>query len=89
MFGRALSQTPTEDLEILLRFAHQGKIDYPVTRKMLLLMGMNRMAEMADILFGLDERGTRAVLIAVLAERREQARQAEEREKAQTRAPDA
>lgn len=74
MFGRALSQTPTEDLEILLRHAHKGNLEYPLTRKTLLLMGMNRMAEMADVLFGLDERGVRAVLVAVIAERREQER---------------
>lgn len=74
MFGRGLSEVPTEDLEALLRAVHRGRLEFPLRRQGLLLLGMNRLAEHASLLQGLDERGLRAVLVAVLAERRRRER---------------
>ena len=70
MLGRGLSQVPNEDLEGLLRALHKGRVELPLRRETLMVMGMNRLADNADLLIGLDERGLRAVLVAVLAERR-------------------
>ncbi len=70
MIGQGLSQVPTEDLEALLRALHRGRLEFPFGRRVLLLLGMNRLADHASLLQGLDERGLRAVLVAVLAERR-------------------
>lgn len=70
MLGRGLSQVPSEDLEGLLRALHKKRVELPLRRETLLVMGMNRLADHADVLIGLDERGLRAVLVAVLAERR-------------------
>ncbi len=67
---RGLTQVPSEDLEELLRAVHRGRLEFPLRRQGLLLLGMNRLAEHASLLQGLDERGLRAVLVAVLAERR-------------------
>ncbi|HJK90991.1 MAG TPA: hypothetical protein RMH85_00110 [Polyangiaceae bacterium LLY-WYZ-15_(1-7)] len=69
-FGAGLRPVPTEDLVALLRALHRGRLAYPLRREALLLMGMNRLAEHADLLVGLDERGLRSVLTAVIAERR-------------------
>ena len=68
--GQALTKVPTEDLEALLRAVHRGRVEFPLRRQGLLLLGMNRLADHASVLQGLDERGLRAVLVAVLAERR-------------------
>ena len=65
-----LSPVPDEDLEDLVRLIYKGHIPFPLERRRLLELGMNRLADHGDVLIGLDERGTRAVLSAVLAERR-------------------
>ena len=49
---------------------HRGEITYPLRRSELLLMKTPQLAELGDVLLGLDEGGVRAVLVAVLAERR-------------------
>lgn len=69
--GRGLSKVPIEDLTALLRLVHRGGLRFPLRRQALLEMGMNRLAESADVIIGLDERGLRAVLVAVIAERRQ------------------
>ncbi|MEO0322261.1 MAG: hypothetical protein AAF447_04855 [Myxococcota bacterium] len=68
--GRGLAAVPAEDLVKLLRLVHQGHVAFPLTRVELLVRGMNRLADHADVLVGLDEAGVRAVIVAVLAERR-------------------
>lgn len=68
--GRGLSSVPDEELETLLRRVHRGEITYPLRRSELLLMKTPQLAELGDVLLGLDEGGVRAVLVAVLAERR-------------------
>lgn len=66
----ALLDVPDQDLEDLLRAVHRGQLTMPLTRDALLSWGKHRLAEGGDLLVGLDERGLRAVLSAVLAERR-------------------
>lgn len=68
--GIGLTQVPDDELELLFRRAHQGLLSYPLRRSELLLLGAPRLAEHGDALLGLDEKGVRAVLVAVLAERR-------------------
>lgn len=66
---RGLTALPDEDLTKLLRRLHRGELDFPLTRHGMLLRGLNRIAEHGDVIFGLDEAGLRAVLVAVMAER--------------------
>ncbi|KIG15361.1 hypothetical protein DB30_05693 [Enhygromyxa salina] len=62
---------PTEELEQLLRLVHRKHITPPLTPVELALVGLqHRSEELMQSLRGLDEAGARAVLIAVLAERR-------------------
>ncbi|MEM9071519.1 MAG: hypothetical protein AAGE52_23635 [Myxococcota bacterium] len=70
MLGQGLTGVPTSDLEELLRAVHRKRLEFPLRRQNLLLLGMNRLADHASLLQGLDERGLRAVLVAVIAERR-------------------
>ncbi len=65
-----LTILPDEALERLLREVHRGGLPCPFGRAQLLARGLNREAEAADLLFGLEARAVRAVLTAVLAERR-------------------
>ena len=65
-----LSPVPDEDIENLVRLIYQGHIPFPLERRRLLELGLNRLAENGGLIVGLDERGVRAVLAAVLAERR-------------------
>ncbi len=68
--GHGLRDLPTHDLEKLLRLTYRGELDFPLTRHGFLVRGLNRIAENADVLMGLDQAGTQAVLVAVIAERR-------------------
>jgi len=65
-----LSRLTSEELEKLLRAVHAGRVTFPLSRASLTLAGFSDLADRADALLGLDERGTRTVLVAVLAERR-------------------
>ncbi|PRP98612.1 hypothetical protein [Enhygromyxa salina] len=67
----ALTGVPTGELEQLLRLVHRQQIAPPITPATLALVGLqHRSEELMQSLRGLDEPGVRAVLIAVLAERR-------------------
>jgi hypothetical protein len=69
----ALTGVPTEELKQLLRLVHRKEIALPVTPASLAFVGLqHRAAEIMQSLRGLDEPGTRAVLVAVLAERMNQ-----------------
>lgn len=61
---------PEHELETLLRRVHNGEVSFPLRRSELLLMKTPQLAELGDVLLGLDEAGVRAVIVAVLAERR-------------------
>ncbi|MCA9575020.1 MAG: hypothetical protein H6726_27000 [Sandaracinaceae bacterium] len=65
-----LTLVPDEDLEALIRLAYQGQIPFPLERRRLMELGLNRIADHASVIVGLDERALRAVVSAVLAERR-------------------
>lgn len=67
---RGLTRVPDSDLEALLRAVHAGRIKFPLQGSGLLILGLNRLADEAAPLLGLDERGVRAVIAVVLAERR-------------------
>jgi hypothetical protein len=69
-FPMALTGVPTEELKQLLRLVHRGEIAMPITPVSLAFVGLqHRAAELMQSLRGLDDAGTRAVLVAVLAER--------------------
>jgi hypothetical protein len=68
----ALTGVPTAELEQLLRLVHRKHISAPITPVELALVGLqHRSEEIMQSLRGLDDLGVRAVLIAVMAERRE------------------
>ena len=69
-FGDGLSRAPTEALLGLLRAVHRGQMTFPVTRSTLIAMGYGDVEATLSTLVGLDERGLRAVLVAVIAERK-------------------
>jgi len=69
-FGTGLTGASTEELKELFRALVRGRLSFPLERTTLLVMGLNGLADHADLLVGLDERGVRSVVVAVLAERR-------------------
>lgn len=71
MFGTGgLVELSTDELQLLLRAVHRGELSCPVDRIGLATVGLLRIGDHIGILGGLDERGVKAVLISVLAERR-------------------
>ncbi|NVB41030.1 hypothetical protein G6O69_24530 [Pseudenhygromyxa sp. WMMC2535] len=69
----ALTGVSTEALEKLLRHLYRNEIEAPFTPVNLSLVGMQYATEMLmQSLRGLDQAGVRAVLVAVIAERRAQ-----------------
>lgn len=69
-----LVDVPTAQLENLLRRITRTELEYPLTKPTLMTLGYNEVAMASQALRGLDRRGVRAVLIAVLAERKSRAR---------------
>ena len=65
-----LKQVSTGDLKEILRLVHRKELPCPIDRIGLATTGLLRLGDDLEILQGLDERATRAVLVAVLAERR-------------------
>jgi len=65
-----LVDVPTPQLENLLRRILRTELAYPLSRATLMALGYNDVASSAQALHGLDARGVRAVLVAVLAERK-------------------
>lgn len=68
--GIGLTKVPDSELETLLRWIHRGMQRFPIRRSDFLGAGLPYLAEFGDLLQGLDEPGARAVIVAVLAERR-------------------
>jgi hypothetical protein len=68
--GAGLTALSTRDLEHLLRALHRGELRCPVGQAELHMAGLSYLIDRVDALRGLDERGVRAVLVAVLAERK-------------------
>lgn len=68
--GQGLTRLSTDELEEMLRALHQGRLRFPIRMSELIGGGLPHIAEKAEILQGLDERGLRVLLVSVLAERR-------------------
>lgn len=68
-----LTGLTTEQLQDLMRYVHRGTLPCPFRRQTLLAMGLNAVADHGDLLIGLDAAGVRAVIAAVVAERRPRA----------------
>ncbi|TNE87305.1 MAG: hypothetical protein EP330_18995 [Deltaproteobacteria bacterium] len=65
-----LKNVATKDLEQLLRLVHRGELSCPIDQTGLAVAGMLRLGDDLGHLRGLDEQAVRAVLVAVLAERK-------------------
>jgi hypothetical protein len=68
--GQALTQTSTQDLRLLLTRLHRGELRAPITHDRLVVAGLPHLVDKIGFLHGLDEAAARAVLVAVIAERR-------------------
>jgi hypothetical protein len=69
-----LSRVSVDDLTRLLRIVHRGVVPFPITRASLVLCAFGHLEGELDLLVGLDQRGARALLVGVIAERREASR---------------
>jgi hypothetical protein len=72
--GRGLTQVSTSDLTSVLRALVRDEIRAPVTPLELAKVGLLRLQDELGYLRGLSSEATRAVLIAVIAERRRASR---------------
>lgn len=70
MGSDGLTKVSTRDLEQILRLVHRGELGCPIDRIGLATTGLLRLGDDLDVLAGLEERAVRAVIVAVLAERR-------------------
>jgi len=68
--GQGLVGVQDADLVALLRAVHRGELECPITQIGLAQTGLLRLGDDLDVLQGLDERGVKAVIVSVLAERR-------------------
>ena len=68
--GLGLTELRTDELEHLLRLVYKGTLTCPFDRQQLMTMGFNRISEFGELLCNRDESSVRALLFAVLAERR-------------------
>lgn len=65
-----LKGVKTKDLEQVLRLVHRGELSCPIDQTGLAVAGLLRLGDDLGHLRGLDQAGVRAVLVAVIAERR-------------------
>ncbi len=69
--GDGLTSVPDSELELLLKFLHRGELEAPLTPADLARIGLQMRSEtLMGVMRGLDARGVRAVIVAVIAERR-------------------
>lgn len=68
--ARGLSRVSEDDLVRLLRTVHRGEIAFPITRATLIACAFGHIEGELDLLVGRDQAGARALLVAVIAERR-------------------
>jgi hypothetical protein len=64
-----LKAVSTKDLKQLLLLLHRGDLECPITQIGLATSGLLRLGDDLAVLGGVDEKGVRAVLVSVLAER--------------------
>lgn len=72
--AKGLTNLTLADLENLLRALHREQLECPVDHVRLHKAGLSYLVDRVDFLQGLDERAVRAVLVAVIAERKHAAR---------------
>lgn len=68
--GKGLTHVSTDHLRLMLARIHRGQLACPVTHATLVVAGLPQLVDKVDFLKGLDEAAVRAVLVAVIAERR-------------------
>jgi hypothetical protein len=68
--GVGLTQLKLLDLTRLLSAVHRGALTCPIGTLGLHIAGLNYLEDRVDFLKGLDEHAVRAVLVAVIAERK-------------------
>ncbi|MBA2320617.1 MAG: hypothetical protein H0V89_05615 [Deltaproteobacteria bacterium] len=64
-----LRPVATQDLRRLLSLVHRGELACPIDRIGLAINGLLRLGDDLGLLAGLDAKATKAVLVAVVAER--------------------
>ncbi len=69
--ANGLLAVASSDLEKLLRALHRGDVTCPLTIQDLTRVGLQHAADRLGHLRGLTDAGVRAVVVAVIAERRE------------------
>jgi hypothetical protein len=79
-----LSSLPTREVELLLARLHGGTLRLPLTHPNLLISGLPHLVDKVTFLSTLEAPALRAVLVAVIAERRAQSSRAEREERAGT-----
>ena len=68
--GKGLVDLPTATLKSLLAALHRKQLSCPITIQDLTRVGLQYCAtDLLEVLRGLDEKGVRAVLVTVIAER--------------------
>lgn len=72
--GKALTEVETEDLVALLRAVHREPFEGGFATPVLVRCELLRLQDAVGFLHGMDERALRAVLVAVIAERRSRRR---------------
>ncbi len=65
-----LTELDLVDLKRLLSALHKGELECPIRPPQLHVTGLSYLVDRVAFLEGLDERGVRAVLVAVIAERK-------------------
>jgi hypothetical protein len=68
--GQGLTAIPTQDLQTMLARLHRGELRCPITHPSLVIAGLPHLVDRVGFLSGLDENAVRAVLVAILAERK-------------------
>ncbi len=58
------------DLERILRALHRGELIFPIDYRSLALAGLSYLQDRVEFLQGLDEAAVRAVIVAVMHERK-------------------
>ena len=69
--GQGLKGVGTQDLKLLLRAVHRGELECPISRQGLATVGALHLGDEITHLRGLDSQAVTAVLVAVIAERRD------------------
>lgn len=68
--GVGLVAIPTRDLKLMLTRLHRGELVCPITHQTLVVAGLPHLVDRVGFLSGLDQNAVRAVLVAVISERR-------------------